>query len=153
VIGTDGVSLTDGPISLTVRYDDCAGALSYADGGWLLFARDAVAVSIEPQLWVLPAAALAILDRRLPADRVARMPARPDDQIPKPPPATVTPPAEVRRGLVRNVLIYAAVVLLWLAVPAVLYLAISGGHSPLAAVGVGVIAYTGGKRLLTLRRG
>jgi hypothetical protein len=84
VIGPDGLSLVDGRQIATVRFADCVGMLSWPDGARSLFGPDAMNVHLEPRLWRLPAAALAQLDLAIPADRVAHLPERPAEALPRP---------------------------------------------------------------------
>jgi predicted Zn-dependent peptidase len=148
VVGAAGVSLTDGPIAHTVRFDECVGALAYADGGRTLFAPDAVVVQIEPQLWNIPQSTLANLDRWIPADRIVRLPARPENRRPEPPPA---PPPPVPRRWLRTALIYLVIGLMWLAAAAFAVVAITGHHSIFAVIGGGMLASLGTRYLLRKR--
>jgi zinc protease len=84
VVGQDGVSLVDGRRIATVRYADCVGMLSWADGARSLFGSDAMNVHVEPRLWRLPRDALQLVDAAIPADRVAHMPDRPPESLPRP---------------------------------------------------------------------
>jgi hypothetical protein len=84
VLGPDGVSLMDGRRIATVRYADCVGMLSWADGARSLFGSDAMNVHVEPRLWRLPRGALQLVDAAVPADRVAHMPDRPAESLPRP---------------------------------------------------------------------
>ncbi len=84
LIGPDGVSLVDGRQVATVRYADCAGMLSWADGARSLFGSDAINIHLEPRLWRLPADALEELDRAIPPERVAHMPDRQPESLPSP---------------------------------------------------------------------
>ncbi len=84
VVGSAGVSLINGPDTATVHFDECAGMLSYPDGGRVLFAPDAVAVAIEPRLWGMPPPVVALIDQKVAPDRVAHMPARGPEEIPTP---------------------------------------------------------------------
>jgi hypothetical protein len=85
VVGTDGVSLTDGLAVATVRYADCAAMLAWPDGARVLFGPDAVMVAVEPTLWHVSATTLAGIDAAVPADRVVHQPARDPATVPKPP--------------------------------------------------------------------
>jgi hypothetical protein len=147
IVGTDGVSVVDGPKARTVRYDDCAGVVAYPDGGRVLFGTDGTVIPIEPTLWKLPAVTLNAVTARVPADRVARMadrdpasipqPAGPDQTAPAGHPADRRPmPAWVRGSLIGA----AAVAVLLVTVVA----AVSA--SPMAAIGafilgVGAVRY------------
>ena len=84
VVGPEGVSLVDGRRIATVRYADCVGMLSWADGARSLFGSDAMNVHVEPRLWRLPRGALQPIDLAVPADRVAHMPDRPPESLPRP---------------------------------------------------------------------
>jgi zinc protease len=84
VLGPDGLSLVDGRRIATVRYADCVGMLSWADGARSLFGSDAINVHVEPRLWRLPRGALQLVDAAVPADRVAHLPDRPAESLPRP---------------------------------------------------------------------
>jgi hypothetical protein len=84
LIGPDGVSLVDGRQVATVRYAECAGMLSWADGARSLYGSDAITVHLEPRLWRLPADVLDGLDSAIPPERVAHMPDRQPESLPSP---------------------------------------------------------------------
>jgi zinc protease len=84
LIGPDGVSLVDGRQVATVHYADCVGMLSWADGARSLFGSDAINIHVEPRLWRLPRGALEQVDMAIPASRVAHMPDRPAESLPRP---------------------------------------------------------------------
>src|SRR6266498_256652 len=84
LIGADGVSLVEGRQVATVRYAECVGMLSWADGARSLFGPDAINVHVEPRLWRLPRGALEGVDTAIPPDQVAHMPDRPAESLPRP---------------------------------------------------------------------
>jgi hypothetical protein len=100
IVGVDGVSMRWGRRVATVRYAECVGMLAWPDGARALHGPDAIVVTIEPQLWHGGSVAVAAVNAAVPADRVAPMPARAPDTIPRPlatEPAPAPPPAPVRR--------------------------------------------------------
>jgi predicted Zn-dependent peptidase len=85
VVGDEGVSLTDGTHHVTVRFQDTAAALAWADGRRLLIGLDGTTLTVEPNLWQRPGTAAAEIDRHIPGDRVIRLPDREPAEIPKRP--------------------------------------------------------------------
>ena len=92
IIGREGVSIRNGLQIATVRYADCRGMLAWPDGARRLFGADAVAVTIEPTLWDVPAAELARIDTAIPAALTIEQPVREQSQIPQPSVAAKPPP-------------------------------------------------------------
>lgn len=93
VLGDHGVSVIAPGEVVTVLFDECVLAMQYADGGRVLIARAGVGVAIEPSVTMLfTDEHLARIDAAVPPESVARLPARPADQIP-------TPPRPAPRGL------------------------------------------------------
>src|SRR5262245_50555095 len=82
VIGDKGISLTGGPRTLTICYDDCDNMQAYPDGARTLRGGDGVEIVVEPQLWHITPQWIEHIDARVPADRVSRQPAR--ASIPQP---------------------------------------------------------------------
>jgi zinc protease len=101
IVGPDGVSIVSADDeAVTVRYDECALAAVFPDGGRVLIGFDAISLPVEPTLYQDLAQALPELDARIaPADRVD-LPARMPEQIPRPDPAgpANAKPATVSRG-------------------------------------------------------
>jgi predicted Zn-dependent peptidase len=123
VLGVDGVSLVEELSVATVRYAECAAMLAWPDGGRVLFAADAVMVRVEPGLWEVPPARLAVLDTAVLADRTVHMPARLDKYIPKPPEPPAPAATASQASPVRNVRLTAIAVartVLWLTVAALI---------------------------------
>lgn len=81
VIADEGVTTRSGGTPSTVRFDDVAVALSFADGGRWLVGTDGSTVEVEPTLYDLDPAELAALDGALDAARVVLRPARGPDEL------------------------------------------------------------------------
>jgi hypothetical protein len=84
VVGAEGVSLTGPDTAATVHFDSCAAALIWPDGGRRLIGLDGMVVEVEPTMFTGLGGALGDLDARIPAAARVPLPARPDDQIPRP---------------------------------------------------------------------
>jgi hypothetical protein len=138
VIGEDGVSLTDGPKTVTVQYATCVGLLAYPDGAQLLFGPDGQTIVIEPTLWDDPWEVMYAVRRRVPAERVAAMPERAPEEIPQPEPveAAQAGPWRGRRLLARTA--FAGLVLTPVAAAGLVLLANS--DQPMLAVFTGALA-------------
>lgn len=85
VVGDDGVSLRTPHGVATVRYSDCVLMAAYPDGGRRLVGLDGMRVLVEPTLYRgLRKTAAARIDPHVPPTVVQHLPARPDDEIPRP---------------------------------------------------------------------
>jgi predicted Zn-dependent peptidase len=85
VIGRDGVSMVGPYGPATVRFAECAAALAWPDGARQLIGTDAIAVSIEPTITPVSAAALTAVDAAIPATVVVPLPERAPSDIPSVP--------------------------------------------------------------------
>ncbi|MGX5681104.1 hypothetical protein [Schumannella luteola] len=95
LVGAEGVSVVSPGNILTVRFAECALVVAYDDGGRVLVGTNATWITIEPtMLRFFGPADLASLDAAIPADALVRLPARPENDIPQPPPT-----ATAARGL------------------------------------------------------
>jgi hypothetical protein len=148
VVGEAGVSIVDGQNALTVMYADCAGMLAYPDGGRVLFAPDAVVVSIEPSLWTLTPLVMGRIDAAVPADRIAHLPERPPEAIPSPPttPApAANPPANAAATRAGSSPVRRAIAVLLIGLVATICLgfgafALVDGHSIFILIGSSIAA-------------
>ncbi|MBT8227522.1 MAG: insulinase family protein [Dactylosporangium sp.] len=84
VVGPHGVSCIDGPEYLTVRYEECAAALTFPDGGRTLIGLDGISVRVEPTLYAIDQAGIGIIDAGVPPSAVVPMPTRDSNTIPRP---------------------------------------------------------------------
>ena len=95
IVSDKGVTLDSGKgPTWTVRFDQCVGIETYPDGLRVVVSLTGVTVSIEPTLFqgLTPALAAALVDARVPGDRLIPMPARRPNDIPVPPePETAVP--------------------------------------------------------------
>jgi hypothetical protein len=90
IIGAaDGVSRSSQNTTATVRFDACSIVLAWPDGGRQLVGHDAMVVTVEPTLYADGPAAVARMDRHIPAGLRVDLPARDPGDIPQPPPVTV----------------------------------------------------------------
>lgn len=85
IAGPAGVTSMIGPELGTVRYDSCAAVVAWPDGGRVLIGLDGITVRVEPNVWIGADGLPAEIDRSVPADRVVRMPPRPEEDIPERP--------------------------------------------------------------------
>jgi hypothetical protein len=141
VIGDEGVSLTGPNGQATVRYQDCAAALTRPDGARYLTGADGVAVNIEPTLFTLPAGEIARIDAALPREVLVPLPARGEDQIPQPPAKGQRPRSRsgIWYGPLADRLVYSRDMLLCIAVLcAFLALGAANSGDSGAAVGLGI---------------
>lgn len=79
-MGQEGVSLVDSQgRPLTVRFEECAGLIWSRTGLRRLYGRDGFAIQVDPDEWQNGAAAVRMIDQRLPPDRFipAETPRRP----------------------------------------------------------------------------
>ncbi|GAB3441248.1 hypothetical protein [Actinophytocola sediminis] len=83
-VGPSGVSLVEGGIFTTVRFDECEVMVSWPDGARQLIGRDGIGVLVEPTLWRGGQALPALLDEGVPAALVISRPPRRPDEIPDP---------------------------------------------------------------------
>ncbi|MGW2517201.1 insulinase family protein [Streptomyces sp. NPDC001617] len=85
VIADKGVTLSLPTGLITVRYDACAAMTTRPDGARQLTGLDGFRVTIEPTLFgnVTPDR-IAVLDAAVPAEAVVPLPARTEEEIPKP---------------------------------------------------------------------
>ncbi|MFC5183130.1 peptidase M16 family protein [Actinomadura harenae] len=91
ISGPSGVTRLHGPTLETVRYADCAAVLAWPDGARVLYGTDGTAVRVEPSQWAGAETLAADIDAAVPADRVARMPARSPAQTPDAPALNAEP--------------------------------------------------------------
>ncbi len=84
VIGPDGVSVTEGQTTATVRYSDCVALLKWSDGARHLIRRDALGVRVEPTVWRMKGQLIGQIDAGVGGDRLVTMPCRAGDQVPRP---------------------------------------------------------------------
>ena len=95
IVSDKGVTLDSGKGSTwTVRFDQCVGIETYPDGLRVVVSLTVVTVSIEPTLYqgLTPALTAALVDARVPGDRLIPMPARRPGDIPVPPTPEVPAP-------------------------------------------------------------
>ena len=88
IVSDKGVTMDSGKGSTwTVRFDSCVGIETYPDGLRVVVSLTGVTVSIEPTLYqgLTPALTAALVDARVPGDRLIPMPARRPGEIPVPP--------------------------------------------------------------------
>jgi zinc protease len=97
-IASDGVMHTLDDESATVKFDQVAAMMSWADGARRLVGDDAISVHIEPTMWELPPQMIAQIDASVPPDRVINFPARSPDNIPQPK-APEAKPGNTGRGV------------------------------------------------------
>jgi zinc protease len=95
ILGAEGATVVQGETVATVRFDACAAALAWPDGGRRLIGADGVQVHLEPTMFHGLAAAIPVLDQHLPAACRAEMAPRDPESIPRPRLAlpTIEPPA------------------------------------------------------------
>jgi zinc protease len=91
VVGADGVSVTGPDGTVTVRFDECAAMLVWADGGRRLIGVDGTAVAVEPTHFRGGRSAIAELPLRVPEHIRVPLPAREAGQIPSPPRGSAAP--------------------------------------------------------------
>ncbi len=85
VIGDRGVTLSLPGGLVTVRYDACAAMTTRPDGARHLTGLDGFRVAVEPTLFRdVTAERIAVLDAAVPADAVVALPARTEEEIPRP---------------------------------------------------------------------
>jgi hypothetical protein len=97
VIGVEGVTLRSAAGLVTVRYRDLAAMESFADGGRWLVGRDGFRVHVEPTVYEVGPDDVARIDEAVDPARVVRLPARPQDRLPRP--AEAHAGVGTRRGL------------------------------------------------------
>ncbi|MCX4958641.1 M16 family metallopeptidase [Streptomyces virginiae] len=85
LVAKDGVSLTAPGNQVTVRYAACALMQVYPDGARHLVGHDGFSLTIEPTLYRVGAAELAVIDAAVPPSAVIAMPPRDPARIPQPP--------------------------------------------------------------------
>ncbi|MER5504737.1 insulinase family protein [Streptomyces sp. NPDC002766] len=85
VIGDTGVTLSLPAGLVTVRYDACAAMTTRPDGARYLTGLDGFRVAVEPPLYgdVTPER-IAVVDAAVPAEAVVPLPARKEEEIPRP---------------------------------------------------------------------
>ena len=115
VVGAEGVSVADASHAITVRYQECAVALAWPDGGRQLIGHDGIAVRVEPTLYDVPAGLIARIDAGVSPANLVWMPARAPDEIPQPKKPAAPPPAAQPRPKQSPLRSAAAVVLIVLA--------------------------------------
>ncbi|MBT2402416.1 MULTISPECIES: pitrilysin family protein [unclassified Streptomyces] len=94
-IADDGVSMVSPHQRVTVRYAECSLMQAYPDGARHLVGDDGFTVTVEPALYRIPPAELALVDAAVPPSAVVAMPPRAPSRIPRPAaPAPAAPPAE-----------------------------------------------------------
>ena len=98
ISGDQGISVIEGDVVGTVRYDSCAAMLAWPDGARQLIGHDAVMARVEPTLYRDAERAVRDVDAWVPARLRIEMPPRARDRIPQPRPAA-TRPDEPREGL------------------------------------------------------
>ncbi len=82
VLGDSGVTRHSGFRRASVRYDDVALLQRYGDGGRWLTGSDGTEVRVEPHLFGLDAATLAVIDEAVDPAHVVHLPARAADRVP-----------------------------------------------------------------------
>ncbi|MFF8483971.1 pitrilysin family protein [Streptomyces sp. CAI-85] len=101
VIGAEGVSLVTPRGPVTVRFDALAAITARPDGARVLTGHDGFVVTVEPTLFKgVTAERIAAIDAAAPADAVVPLPARPEEQIPRP--RTPEKPPRDLRGTARR---------------------------------------------------
>ncbi|HWS32191.1 MAG TPA: insulinase family protein [Actinoplanes sp.] len=102
ISGAQGISVVEGDVVGTVRYDACAAVLAWPDGARQLIGEDAVMARVEPTLYRDAEQVVHDVDQWIPARLRIDMPPRDRDRIPQPRPAAEIPEAEVdsRRPLI-----------------------------------------------------
>lgn len=129
VIGRHAAAVSGSAVEVTARYDETAALLAFADGGRRLIRRDGYQLSIEPAAWQRGTTATELVDAAVPAELTVRLPARPPELLPSPPPRrlrvalvalhpVVIVPLVLALGLVGAVLLYQAsgrLIVVWLA--------------------------------------
>ncbi|WP_430780508.1 insulinase family protein [Actinoplanes sp. G11-F43] len=102
ISGARGISVVEGDVVGTVRYDTCAAVLAWPDGARQLIGEDAVMARVEPTLYRDAEQVVRDVDEWIPARLRIDMPPRDRDRIPQPRPATdrVEPAADSRRPLI-----------------------------------------------------
>lgn len=117
VIGAAGVSLRQPAGVVTVRFDECALLQVVPDGARILTGYDGMRIAIEPNLYqgLDRTVVERDIDPHVPPERVVRMPARREEDIPQRPPGiaagdAVPAPAPEARGALRTALGIALVV-------------------------------------------
>jgi zinc protease len=124
ILGYDGVSMVSPHGVLTVLYDECVLMQCWPDGARRLIGADGVSVSIEPNVYDVPADTIAGIDELVPDARKAWQPVRSPDRIPqRPVPPPPAPAAVPRTPVVRR----SRVVLLAFGALAVLCLLLAAG--------------------------
>jgi len=94
IVSDKGVTLDSGKGSTwTVPFDQCVGIETYPDGLRVVVSVTGVTVSIEPTLYqgLTPALTAALVDARVPGDRLIPMPPRRPSDIPAPPEPEAVP--------------------------------------------------------------
>lgn len=101
ISGAQGISVVEGEVVGTVRYDACAAVLAWPDGARQLIGEDAVMARVEPTLYRDAEQVVHDVDQWTPARLRIDMPSRDRDRIPQPQPAVETqePAAGGRRPL------------------------------------------------------
>lgn len=85
IIGARGVTLSTPAGLFTVRYDACAAMTTRPDGARHLIGLDGFQLAVEPTLFgEVTAERIAVLDAAVPAAAVVALPARPENEIPRP---------------------------------------------------------------------
>ncbi|CAM5257660.1 hypothetical protein GCM10010329_05740 [Streptomyces spiroverticillatus] len=99
IIHPQAVTLTAPGNAVTVKYAECAAMLVRPDGARHLTGFDGFSVSIEPTLFPVTAADLAVIDAGVSPYAVVPMPTRDPKDIPKPGPKQKSkrPPREPRK--------------------------------------------------------
>ncbi|MFC0432980.1 pitrilysin family protein [Kutzneria buriramensis] len=103
ILGYEGVSMVSPHGVLTVLYAECVLMQCWPDGARRLIGADGVSVSIEPNVYDVPADTIAGIDELVPDERKAWQPARSPDRIPqRPVPPPPAPAAVPRTPVVRR---------------------------------------------------
>ncbi|GAA1601459.1 insulinase family protein [Actinoplanes couchii] len=102
ISGADGISVVEGDVVGTVRYDACAAVLAWPDGARQLIGEDAVMARVEPTLYRDAEQVVHDVDQWIPERLRIGMPPRDRDRIPQPRPATEREeePVDTRRPLI-----------------------------------------------------
>lgn len=114
VISDDGISCDAGKVRSTVLWRDVAALEAYPDGARRVIGLDGFQVNVEPTLLSRPLDVLSVIDRRVPAGRIVRAPARDPESVPKTPEPPSSPaPSRPRGGALERGYLRVAVVVLY----------------------------------------
>ncbi|GAA3492637.1 insulinase family protein [Streptomyces cremeus] len=84
IIHPQAVTLTAPGNAVTVKYAECAALLVRPDGARHLTGFDGFTLTVEPTLFPVTPADLAVIDAGVPAHAVVPMPPRPPEAVPQP---------------------------------------------------------------------